>query len=91
MSLHNDIMNIRQREKLAEYCAGHDAVTCYKFGHRDACHAAAELTNAADAEREEMVKIFKWIANNPGVHINNVVYTAKEMLKKLGEPVDSAT
>lgn len=42
MSLHNEIMNIQ--DKAAENNYQHSHATAYKIGHRDARHAAAELS-----------------------------------------------
>lgn len=57
MNLHNEIMNIPVN-KATIACSGwtDDEIKVYKIGHRDACHAAAELSlqaeqNKIDAER----------------------------------------
>lgn len=49
MSYHNRIMNIPCNEQ-----GDFVATALYKFGHRDARHAAAEIANEADAEIEQL-------------------------------------
>jgi len=54
MNLHNEIMNLpcpAPRELIAQQ-GQHNL--CYKFGHRDARHAAAELAIEADKRIEDL-------------------------------------
>ena len=56
MDLHGKIMNLpttRDAEN-AEYSNRREA---YMNGHRDARHAAAELSNAADADRVVLIEV----------------------------------
>jgi len=48
MNLHNEIMNIQERK------GTYNDEYCYKLGHRDARHAAAELSLKAEARIEEL-------------------------------------
>ena len=52
MNLHNEIMNIQIKDD-------HDAYMSYKIGHRDARHAAAELSLKAQARIEELENAVK--------------------------------
>ena len=57
MNLHNEIMNIQvESEKIPQ---GKFDELPYKLGHRDARHAAAELSLKAEARVEELEKICK--------------------------------
>lgn len=47
MSYHNRIMNIQSLPRMDD---PPESGVAYKFGHRDARHAAAEIANGADAE-----------------------------------------
>lgn len=54
MSLHNDIMNLICKEpEVRSY--GAEPHYAYKLGHRDARHAAAELSLKADERIDELV------------------------------------
>ena len=48
MNLHSEIMNIQGRK------GTYNDEYCYKLGHRDARHAAAELSLKAEARIEEL-------------------------------------
>ena len=54
MHLHSAIMNIRVDEQNLFYKYGNESLYAYKEGHRDARHAAAELSLKADARIEEL-------------------------------------
>lgn len=55
MNLHNEIMNIPvDQEKLDAAVQDRHWTAIYKFGHRDARHAAAELSLKAEARIEEL-------------------------------------
>lgn len=59
MDLHSEIMNIKVEIKLKEEYTDVDGSVesdwySYKLGHRDARHAAAELSFKADARIEEL-------------------------------------
>lgn len=56
MSLHNEIMNIQSdtNEVLTQYGRDHSH-TSYKIGHRDARHAAAELSLKYEALIERLL------------------------------------
>ena len=59
MNLHKQIMNL----PLIRVDGGEDHPIEYKFGHRDARHAAAELALTADAEIERLRTALCEIAN----------------------------
>lgn len=56
MSLHNEIMNIQIDDG---HELDYDAYNSYKLGHRDARHAAAELSLTAQARIEELETALK--------------------------------
>lgn len=73
MNLHNEIMNIRVDTKIKENdytdvdgCVDSGWIS-YKEGHRDARHAAAELSLKAEARIEELETVLKelYIASGP--------------------------
>lgn len=53
MNLHNEIMNIQAR------IGTYNDEYCYKLGHQDARHAAAELSLKAEARIEELEAILE--------------------------------
>lgn len=57
MSLHNEIMNIQcESNDILTYQHGHDHKhSSYKLGHRDARHAAAELSMKQEALIEKLL------------------------------------
>jgi len=56
MSLSQEIMNLRC------YGATDDSDDLYKFGHRDARHAAAELPGVLQAERDAIdARRYRWL------------------------------
>lgn len=61
MSLHNEIMNIQER------IGTYNDEYCYKLGHRDARHAAAELSLKAESRIEELENALQelYIASGP--------------------------
>lgn len=61
MNLHNQIMNIQIDEKTVWHKYGTDGSYAYKEGHRDARHAAAELSLKADARIDELEYSLHWI------------------------------
>ena len=62
MDLHGKIMNIPVDSlKVLEALNCRLPQTAYKFGHRDARHAAAEMTLAADSERDELLTVARMI------------------------------
>lgn len=70
MSLHANIMNIQINEESAFYKYGNEALYAYKEGHRDARHAAAELSLKAEARIEDLEDVIKafldWTTNEHG-------------------------
>lgn len=68
MNLHNEIMNIQcdsNDECTYKYGQEHHH-TSYKLGHRDARHAAAELSLKAEARIEELRDILTEVLNDSG-------------------------
>jgi hypothetical protein len=69
MNLHNQIMNIQiDRVRMIDQLNFvSDYNTAYKLGHRDARHAAAELSLKAEARIEELEEVLKelYIASGP--------------------------
>lgn len=65
MNLHNDIMNIAVDEKeiQSRFYEEKWEMVAYKLGHRDARHAAAELSLKADARIEELESVLKGLLN----------------------------
>lgn len=73
MNLHNLIMNIRVNNKLKEDWTDVDGGIsagwyAYKEGHRDARHAAAELSLKAEARIEELEEMLKWYIDEDEIH-----------------------
>lgn len=62
MNLHNEIMNIPTGQ-LQEMVALEEKnlILVYRMGHRDARHAAAELSLKAEARIEELENSLKWV------------------------------
>lgn len=58
MNLHNEIMNIPvdEKELQSRFYEEKWEIVAYKFGHRDARHAAAELSLKVEARIEELEK-----------------------------------
>lgn len=74
MNLYNQIMNIRVDTKIKENdytdidgCVD-SAWISYKEGHRNARHAAAELSLKAEARIEELEEMLKWYVEEDGIH-----------------------
>lgn len=65
MNLHNEIMNIPTEIDFRDW-SDHDRQS-YKRGHRDARHAAAELSLKAEARIEELEEALKelYLASGP--------------------------
>lgn len=63
MRLHDEIMNI-QADKLEEYYFGSEGEAAYKKGHRDARHAAAELSLKYEAYIEKLEELANEFADN---------------------------
>lgn len=61
MNLHNQIMNIPTDIDFTDW-SDHDRQS-YKRGHRDARHAAAELSLKAEARIEELEAVLKGLLN----------------------------
>lgn len=57
MDLHSKIMNI------PTVVGTYNDEFCYKLGHRDARHAAAELSLKAEARIEELEEVLKGLLN----------------------------
>jgi hypothetical protein len=57
MNLHSDIMNIQIDEEDLKANLPKASFAAYKVGHRDARHAAAELSLKAEARIEELENI----------------------------------
>ena len=80
MNLHNEIMNIPvDNRKHLDAVSGAGAAA-YKFGHRDARHAAAELSLKAEARIEELEEALQkaredinWMLNS-GKFLSNFVF-----------------
>lgn len=66
MNLHNQIMNIPTDVDFTDW-SDHDRQS-YKRGHRDARHAAAELSLKAEARIEELEEMLKWYAEEDEIH-----------------------
>lgn len=68
MNLHSEIMNIHI-DKFKEQICG-EGKRAYKNGHRDARHAAAELSLKVEARIEELEDVLKafvdWKTNEEG-------------------------
>ena len=54
MNLHNEIMNLVPPQRRELITTSGQGEIAYKFGHRDARHAAAELAIKSDSLIEEM-------------------------------------
>lgn len=67
MNLHNEIMNIPTR------AGTYNDEYCYKLGHRDARHAAAELALKAEARIKELEEAIKnlYLTSGP---VSNCAY-----------------
>ncbi len=66
MNLHNEIMNIPTDIDFTDWSA-HDRQS-YKRGHRDARHAAAELSLKAEARIDELEEMLKWYVEEDEIH-----------------------
>lgn len=66
MNLHNQIMNIPTDIDFTDW-SDHDRQS-YKRGHRDARHAAAELSLKAEARIEELEEMLKWYVEEDEIH-----------------------
>lgn len=72
MNLHNEIMNIAvdEKELQSRFYEEKWEMVAYKLGHRDARHAAAELSLKAEAQIEELEavlgKFVNWTTNEAG-------------------------
>lgn len=67
MNLHNEIMNIPVPSNV-DYSSPATKVIAYKFGHRDARHAAAELSLKAEARIGELEDMLKWYVEEDEIH-----------------------
>lgn len=65
MDLHAEIMNIQIHD---DHELDYDAYVSYKLGHRDARHAAAELSLKAQARIEELEEELKTSEKNAWEH-----------------------
>ena len=63
MNLHNDIMNIPVDNRKHLDAVSAAGAAAYKYGHRDARHAAAELSLKAEARIEELEEVLKGLLN----------------------------
>lgn len=63
MKLHNDIMNIPVDNRKHLDAVSAAGAAAYKYGHRDARHAAAELSLKAEARIEELEEVLKGLLN----------------------------
>lgn len=70
MNLHNEIMNIPVDNRKHLDAVSSAGAAAYKLGHRDARHAAAELSLKAEARIEELEEVLKafldWTTNEYG-------------------------
>ncbi len=67
MNLHNEIMNIPVQFPELGF-EGIGPPLAYKIGHRDARHAAAELSLKAEARIEELEEMLKWYIEEDEIH-----------------------
>lgn len=74
MNLHNQIMNIQVDEKTIWHKYGTDGAYAYKEGHRDARHAAAELSLKAEARIEELESILSRLVKENDLAMPNENY-----------------
>lgn len=63
MNLHNEVMNLNISGGF-DYSEFESKVIAYKCGHRDARHAAAELSLKAEARIEELEEALKNMYKN---------------------------
>lgn len=77
MNLHNEIMNIPAKHQRVVF-QDQGFYLMYKEGHRDARHAAAELSLKADARIEELEEALKelYIASGP---VANCAYNVGQL------------
>ena len=72
MNLHNEIINIQIPDEVRDHCTHKDAPNglqsafAYKLGHRDARHAAAELSLKAQARIEELEQALQGVYLDSG-------------------------
>ena len=63
MNLHNDIMNIPVDNRKHLDAVSAAGAAAYKYGHRDARHAAAELSLKAEARIDELEEALRGLLN----------------------------
>lgn len=63
MNLHSEIMNIECGQTKGRIAVQTQNGQAYKLGHRDARHAAAELSLKADARIEELEEALRGLLN----------------------------
>jgi hypothetical protein len=73
MSMHQEIMNIPVPKSVIHNlehpdCKDMFSAHSYKIGHRDARHAAAELSLKAEARIEELEEMLKWYIEEDEIH-----------------------
>ena len=66
MNFHSEIMNISTEIDFTDW-SDHDRQS-YKRGHRDARHAAAELSLKVGARIEELEEMLKWYIEEDEIH-----------------------
>lgn len=88
MNYHNEMMNIQEsgrRELIA--CSGQGALS-YKYGHRDARHAAAEIALKADTRIEELEQVLREVL--PELRgLGRVSYTATNLVSKINDLLEN--
>lgn len=87
MNLHNDIMNIPANSEVENYPS--ELRLAYKVGHRDARHAAAELSLKYERALEMALFSLKDIAEYGRVTSDDASESCKEYLKKIQEILDT--
>jgi hypothetical protein len=75
MELHSEIMNIPvDQDKLDAAVQDRHWTAIYKFGHRDARHAAAELSLKAEARIEELEEMLSRLVKENDLAMPNENY-----------------
>lgn len=87
MSLHNDIMNLAEKRPDSSFENTHDRVL-YKEGHRDARHAAAELSLPYEPpvmERAHVYDLYVCLRRNNMTIPSETLNELKEFLLKFAK------
>lgn len=81
MSLHNEIMNIQIDEQEFRNNLGDKSFTAYKMGHRDARHAAAELSLRTEEVKHFIEEAIKLLGMSMPINPVEELKKALEILK----------